>query len=289
MSSTKIVEGTLTTPAGFKLAFKRFHPGARHRAIGLHGWQDSAATFNRLAPLLPDVDLCALDFAGHGFSQRRETGVYHFIDYAVDVVHALYALEWETCSLIGHSMGAGVSALVAGTIPQKITRLCAIEGLGALTQKPEDTPSSLEHSIADEIRKRKRTTKRVFKHREDAVSARVRAGPIDPSSAEVLASRGLAEVDGGFRWRADPMLRMASRQRLTDEQILAFLRRISCPTLVIRASEGFPIPESHWQRRLAEVQHLELQTLPGRHHLHLDDPAPVAAQVARFFASGDPT
>ncbi|MGB1016627.1 MAG: alpha/beta fold hydrolase, partial [Nannocystaceae bacterium] len=182
-------------------------------------------------------------------------------------------------------MGAGVAALVAGTIPKRIDRYCAIEGLGAMTQQPRDTPANLHSAIQDEIRRRQRSTKRVFATREDAVGARVRAGPIDPSSAEVLASRGLDAVDGGFRWRTDPMLRMASRMRLTEAQIHAFLQQIACPTLVIRAQDGFPVPEEYWQKRLALVQNLTLQTLPGRHHLHLDNPEPVAEMVARFLAA----
>ena len=81
------------------------------------------------------------------------------------------------------------------------------------------------------------------------------------------------------------MLRMASRMRLTEAQIHAFLQQIACPTLVIRAQDGFPVPEEYWQKRLALVQNLTLQTLPGRHHLHLDNPEPVAEMVARFLAA----
>ncbi len=284
MSKVNIVDGTLTTAAGMELAYRRFNPGAPHKTLGLHGWQDSAATFERLAPLLPQLDLCALDFPGHGHSPWRRDGVYHFIDYAADVLHAMHALSWESCALLGHSMGAGVAGMVTGTIPQRITRLCAIEGLGSLSQTAEDTPTNLAHSVEDEIRRRSRMSKRVFETREQAVTARVRAGPIDRASAEVLAGRALAQVDGGYRWRTDPMLRMASRMRLTEEQVLAFLRRITCPTLVIRATEGFPFSPSAWRARLDGVPTLQLQTLPGRHHLHLDDPEPVAAVIARFFA-----
>jgi len=285
MHTPNPINEVLTTITGMELACRRFNAGAPIKVLGLHGWQDSAATFDRLAPLLPAIELVALDFPGHGFSHRRANGVYHFIDYAVDVVHAIDALGWTCCNLLGHSMGAGVAGLVAGTIPKRIIRYCAIEGLGAMTQQPQDTPTNLQHAIEDETRRRQRSTKRVFASREDAVGARVRAGPIDPNSAEVLASRGLDAVDGGFRWRTDPMLRMSSRLRLTEPQIHAFLQRIACPTLVIRAQEGFPIPEEHWQKRLASVQNLELQTLPGRHHLHLDNPAPVAEIVARFFVA----
>ena len=35
---------------------------------GMHGWLDNAATYDRIAPLLPELKLVSLDFHGHGFS-----------------------------------------------------------------------------------------------------------------------------------------------------------------------------------------------------------------------------
>ena len=45
--------------------------------VGLHGWLDNANTFDRLAPLIPELNLVALDFAGHGLSNHRAEGVHY--------------------------------------------------------------------------------------------------------------------------------------------------------------------------------------------------------------------
>jgi len=45
--------------------------------FALHGWLDNAATFDRLAPLLPELNLLAVDFAGHGESAHRPPGVHY--------------------------------------------------------------------------------------------------------------------------------------------------------------------------------------------------------------------
>merc|ERR1712045_739405 len=42
----------------------------------------------------------------------------------------------------------------------------------------------------------------------------------------------------GFRWASDPQLLQPSQQELTPESAMAFLRNITCPTLVLVASDG---------------------------------------------------
>ena len=41
----------------------------------LHGFLDNAASFDRLAPKLHGLDIVAMDFAGHGWSDHRPLGM----------------------------------------------------------------------------------------------------------------------------------------------------------------------------------------------------------------------
>ena len=105
-------------------------------------------------------------------------------------------------------------------------------------------------------------------------------------SARILLDRGLTKNDEGrYRWRADRRHRFAGRSRLTEEQVLAFLARIECPTLVVRATEGLPFSQELVDRRAATVKKLQIVQVKGRHHVHLDYPDRVAPYLQKFFAS----
>jgi pimeloyl-ACP methyl ester carboxylesterase len=97
--------------------------------LALHGWLDNAASFERLAPLIPGVRLIALDLPGHGHSQHRPAGTwYHYIDYVSDVLAAADALGLERFTLLGHSLGAATASVVAAARPERVEALWLIEG-----------------------------------------------------------------------------------------------------------------------------------------------------------------
>ena len=62
---------------GLRLTAKAWGDPAGTPTLALHGWLDNANTFDRLAPTLPELDLIAMDFAGHGFSSHRPDGVHY--------------------------------------------------------------------------------------------------------------------------------------------------------------------------------------------------------------------
>src|SRR5690606_2312769 len=110
------------------LAGLAFGPRDGRPVLALHGWLDNAATFVPLAPLLPELRIYALDLPGHGRSSHRPPGArYHYVDWVGDVIEAADALGLDRFALLGHSMGAGISILTAGTFPERVERLALIE------------------------------------------------------------------------------------------------------------------------------------------------------------------
>ncbi|MCA9716069.1 MAG: alpha/beta hydrolase [Myxococcales bacterium] len=272
-----------------RLAARVWGRAGERPTLALHGWLDNAASFDGLAPRVPGLELVALDLPGHGRSDHRPGGVYHFIDYVADAIAACDALGWERFSIIGHSLGAGVGALVAGAVPDRVERLVLLEGLGPMTNLEEDAPAVLRHAV-EQARARARKTAgrerpRPLASVRDAVRARLMAGEMQVASATTLVERALREDDDGLRWRSDPRLRLASRVRLTEGQTLAFLRAIRCPTLLVRAHDGLRFDEQLARQRVESLASLELVRLPGGHHVHLDDPEPVAAAVRSFLTN----
>lgn len=278
----------LIDAGGLQLAALCFGPEDGPPVLAMHGWLDNAASFARLAEHLEGVNLIALDLAGHGHSARRADGVYVFLDYVADAAAAIAALGWDRCAVIGHSLGAGVAALLAGTCPEVVSRLVLIEGLGPLTSPDEAAPRQLRDALVAEAAARARRDEHGGYADAELVARRlVSATGMSLDAARILLARGLVEEAGALRWRADVRLRRPSRQRLTEAQVRAFLAAIACPTLVIRARPGMPVDEELARARFAAIAGATLAEVAGGHHVHLDHPDAVAAQVGPFLAGAE--
>jgi len=268
-----------------RLAAREWGPDDGLPALALHGWLDNAASFDRLAPLLPELHLVALDLPGHGQSQRRPSGVvHHFIDWVPEIVAVADELGWDRFTIIGHSMGAGIASLVPAIVPERIDRLILLEGLGPISAPAEDTPQHLVSALADEARLAT-ASPRVFPDLDHAVTARARDTDVDLESARLLVSRGTEAVAEGVRFTYDPRLRTRSRLRLTEEHVHAFLAAIPCPVIVVRARQGWPVPEEMMAARVAAIPRHEVVEVDGGHHVHLTNPERVAPIIREFFRS----
>jgi len=253
--------------------------------IALHGWLDNASTFHRLAPLLEGLRIVALDLPGHGHSQHRPVGVaYNIWDYAHDVLQVAEQFGWQRFSLLGHSMGAIVSVLLAGAMPQRVERLALIDGVLPLTGEPDSAPARLGAAL-QALLSVENKQKPVYPTLDKAVAARMKGlVPVSRTAAELLAQRGLMPVPGGLTWRTDTRLTMPSSLRLTQQHALAFLARVSCPVSLVVASQG--LVSEGMLREARTKMDFETHRLDGGHHLHLDDAAgaeAVAAVFAEFF------
>lgn len=255
------------------------------RVLALHGWLDNAASFVPLAPHLAGIDLVAPDLPGHGASDHLPRGVdYSFTGAVHTVLDLADALGWERFALLGHSMGAGIASLVAAACPERVERLVAIEALGALAEVPERTVERLREAVAA-TRALPGKRLRVFPDLEPAVRARMRANALDEASARLLVERGVVAVDGGWSWSSDPRLTLPTMLRLTEPQIEDLVAGIACPAKVLFADPAQPyLPDPVRRARAALLPAGELLVLPGGHHLHMEQPAAVAAAIGGFLA-----
>lgn len=280
---TQVVERSFLHK-GRRIAARCWHDASLPPVLALHGWQDNAATFDRLAPLLSGFHVVAIDFAGHGFSDWRAAGMrYHTMDHVDDVLAVVNQLEWDRFALVGHSMGAGVGSLFAGAMPERVSRFVMIDGLGPYAGSAEEAPAILREALL-EWQAFEPRPERVFPDRDTAVLARQRGfTPLSAEAAAILCSRSLKEVEGGVAWTMDRRIRHHSSLRLTEPQVRAFLAAIEADVMVIRAEQGFPADPAVFDGRLASLKRLELQKVRGGHHLHLDEsPEEVAALINRF-------
>ncbi|QNN48040.1 alpha/beta hydrolase [Thermomonas brevis] len=265
--------------------------GRGPRVLALHGWLDNAASFLPMAPHLRELDLVAIDLPGHGRSAHLQPGAEYSFSVAIaTVLDVADALGWDSFRLLGHSMGAGISSLIAAACPDRIERLAVIEMLGALADVPEHTAARMREAVAAQrLVADKRL--RVFPDIDTAVRARLHAGRVpgsglDEALVRLLVERGVRAVDGGWCWSSDPRLTLPSLTRLTEAQIDDLLAGIACPTLAVFADPAQPyLPDAQRRRRAALLPQGRLLTMPGGHHLHMQQPAE-AASVLRDFLTG---
>jgi pimeloyl-ACP methyl ester carboxylesterase len=251
--------------------------------LALHGWLDNAASFRGLAQHLEGLHLVALDLPGHGRSERIPDGSsHHFVDWVPVVLQMADALGWNRLSLIGHSMGAGIASLIPAVAQDLVERIVLVEGLGPLSTSADQAPKQLAKALQSEHRLISRKP-RIFEDLDAAVAARMNGTELDRESARILVERSSEAIPDGVRFTYDPRLKSGSRVRLTENQVIAFLRQIECPVLAIGASDGWNYPEGVIERRLTAISKVETAQVDGGHHVHLTHPQRVAPLIRNFF------
>lgn len=274
----------ITIASGFKLHVKMWGPEAGHPVIALHGWMDNAATFDHLAPLLSSCRIAAIDLPGHGFSDHLPEGAHHAVYDAIPYVLAVAdQLDWSHFSIIGHSMGGGIGQVMAAVYPERVRALVSLDMLGLFTGEPDTIVDQLAAYFQEYFREHK--PNRVYSSLEEAATVRQLNSDMRFESAKTLVAGGMSAVDGGYIWAFDPNIRKRNMLRLTPNQLAVILTAIRAPFHVLVAQEGILAAQSDLVERAVQLASPVMHTVPGGHHVHLDDAQAVAEILATVFAA----
>lgn len=283
---TELVELRVTTAFG-ELAALQWGDAEAPPLLALHGWLDNAASFTLLAPLLAaHRRVIALDMPGHGHSAHLPSNArrYHTVDYVDHVLATADALRLEQFDLLGHSLGAGVASLTAAAAPARIRKLALIEGLGPLADDGSQTLPRWQNAHAQRVTTRRKP--RVFPSIDDAVAARVAAGGLTADEARPIVVRNLQDVAGGYVWRSDPRLCLATPLRIEENQLRRLLAGINAATLLLLAEPATPyLPTALMDARATCVADIRVERLNGSHHLHLRHPREVTRHILDFLGA----
>lgn len=250
--------------------------------VYLHGWGDTGSTFQFVVDALEsEWRVIAPDWRGFGRTSCECTG-YWFPDYLADLdaLLEIYSPE-DPVRLIGHSMGANVGALYAGTIPERIAAFINIEGFGLPDSKPADAPGRYREWITAAA------NAPAFSEYQDyeALAFRIRKrnpGMSAPAAEFVAREWGQAGADGVVRLRADPLHKLPNPVLYRRAEAEACWRATTAETLLIVGSEsrlaahfgveaGAMYPEAQ-QAMIDKVGHM----------LHFEAPQALAAAIERF-------
>lgn len=248
--------------------------------IALHGWLDNLASFTPMAARLKGIRLIAVDQAGHGLSEHRpEWFSYDVWHYVEDLVYIAEALQLDQFGLLGHSMGAVVNTMAAGSVlKEQVTGLVAIDGLFPWPRKAEDSPTALREYINQRRIPSDQLPVTRYRSKQQAIRARAMSQfKVSRESAELLVERSIRLAGDDWLWTSDPRLKLGSPARFTLEQALAFPQQVSCPAHMVHVDNG-AINDAIQQYR-DHLTNIQFHPMSGNHHLHMDDQVDAIAEI----------
>ena len=267
---------------GLDLAVVEYGSPTGKPVLALHGWQDNAASFAVLAELLPQWRWITPDLPGHGRSAWRDAqasyAIWHYLD---DILALLRHLDLREVTLVGHSMGGAVAALLAAACPEYCRRLVLLDSVGPLATAPQAALQQLRESL-DQHGRLVMNRRRLHADFEAAVAARA-TRDLSTAAARLLAERGVECEGNGAWWRLDPRLSLRNPVSLSEDHARAFLGAIRCPVLLVAATRNWLRHRPWFEQRLGYFRDLEWTELGGSHHQHMEAEASTVARLIDAF------
>ncbi|EYF03437.1 alpha/beta fold hydrolase [Chondromyces apiculatus] len=253
----------------------------------LHGFLDAGATWDRIATPLAAAGHHVIlpDLRGFGESGWIGAGgYYHFPDYVADVAALVDLLAPERLCIVAHSMGGAIAAYYTGTFPQRVHRLALLEGIGPTHNDPELAVPRMERWLRD--LQRCDRTPRPMASLDEAIKRLTAFHPRIPRDVLEVRATQLTRRDdtGTYRWTWDPLHRTTAPTPFSGLAFSAFLRNITCPTLLVTGGPSGWRPAEETER-FACLQTSEHVDLPDAGHMmHWSQPEALAAALITFLA-----
>lgn len=265
--------------------------------LAMHGWQDNAASFDNIAPLIKKSPILAIDLPGHGLSSWLPPGfMYTELIYFLLIKRIKRYFAWEKIKIMAHSLSATTTYWYAATFPTELQYVIALD-----TFKFPSVDATMYATIFGNA------VDAFFKidEREDVkpsympseiikkASASIMVN-MDESSYKILMTRGTTQKeDGMYVVNRDPRLRVLPiHSMFSREQIEEYAKLITCPYLIIKGDHEFYGEKKENFYRALEIlkaanDKVQYETLSATHHLHLTHAEDTAAIINPFLEKYD--
>jgi len=241
--------------------------GKGKEILCIHGLTANSRFWDCLASALsPRHKIIAMDLRGRGLSDKPPTG-YAIDHHCKDVLALMDDLGLQRPVLMGHSLGAFISLVLAAQHPDRVGRLILVDGGGKLTETQMAKVFAGIKPSLDRLGQ-------IFPSFEDYVSQMKRAPFLQPwnSYMETYFRYEVEEVEGGLRSRVHPKHIEEEAQNLGKVDSTQFYRNVTCPTLILRATKGmlaeddFVLPKEAAERMVREIPNARWVDLQGTNH-----------------------
>lgn len=214
--------------------------------ILLHGGRDHCRNWDWVArELRKDWHVICPDLAGHGDSEWSSSGNYRVTFHTYDLAQLIKQLDLAPVTIVAHSLGGGIALRYAGLYPDNVKKVVAIEGLGPPPEKETEwSAKSIQERLRDWIDEKRKVADRGHKRYPDFSSALTRMRQENTHLTEEQARHltGHAVIqneDGTYSWKFDPHLRVWGGLDIRDEDTIAILGDITCPTLLVYGDDSW--------------------------------------------------
>jgi pimeloyl-ACP methyl ester carboxylesterase len=209
----------------------------------VHGGRDHARSWDFVAaPLRDRFHVVAPDLRGHGDSAWAVGSQYAMPDYLLDLNQLLRHIGVRPVILVGHSLGGAIVVQYAGTYPDRVSCVVAIEGLGPPPSMIVEKP--VEERLDEWIRTMELLATRKPRRYDSLAEAEARMREANPRLSTEIASHltlhgTMRMEDGTYAWKFDNYVRAWGPNRYDREAVQRLWSRISCPVLLVRGSESW--------------------------------------------------
>ena len=246
-----------------------------------HGGMDHGRSWDPVAlALKDDWHVIVPELRGHGDSDWTNDGDYTMAAYVYDFAQLIHQQKLAPVTIVAHSLGGNIAMRYAGTYPDNVRKLVAIEGLGAspniLAERAQKTPAQRYGEWID--RKRdlsSRQPRRYPSLAEAAARMQEKNQFLTSEMADHLTRHGINQnEDGTYSWKFDNYLRAWPPSDIPQSDIEYLWGQITCPTLLVYGEDSWASnPEQDGRLAKFNTASLEMYDRAGHwvHHDRFDD------------------
>ncbi|MBE9522487.1 MAG: alpha/beta hydrolase [Proteobacteria bacterium] len=241
--------------------------GEEKAILCIHGITANCRCWDVIADALsPSHRVLAMDLRGRGLSGAPSTG-YSMEHHCRDILAVLNDLGLEQVVLMGHSLGAFISLIFGAKYPERVDRIILVDGGGKLS---EDQLVKVFAGIKPSLDRLGKVLPSF-----EAYLDLMKEAPFLKNWSQALETYyqyEVEEVAGGVRTRINPVHIEEERINLGKVDISQFYGQISCPVLILRATEGMLawddllLPEDVTERMVREIANATRVDVDGTNH-----------------------